>query len=225
MCTEFRTSHASIALVENYIKQWRKLWSFAKTKRIIKWFPGSSLALNFWTRSSMVERTVLRAPAAFRVATNFHNGHYEQQGSNPFCFCERRVTFWNFTFELEVSFQKFTLLFQKNTPLFSGNTCPFYKSVKCNRGITCPEFCTHLSVFLLGGDAFLARYYRFRSRSKQTAKDRARCAFIQPVKANQAVNQGNLELGWPKGTGTATQSLNLTGITNLRLGFIDHRWI
>ena len=118
MCTEFRTSHASIALVESYVKQWRKLWSFAKTKRIIKWFPGSSLALNFWIRSSMVERTVLRAPAAFRVATNFHNGHYKQQGSNPFCFCERRVTFWNFTFELEVSFQKCTLSFQKTLLCF-----------------------------------------------------------------------------------------------------------
>ena len=84
---------------------------------------------------------------------------------------------------------------------FKSSLSRFKKTLLCfpetlvrSRG-HCSEFCTHLSVFLLGGDNFWTRYYRFISRSKQTAKDRARCAFIQPVKANQAVNQGNLELG------------------------------
>ena len=49
-----------------------------------------------------------------------------------------------------------------------------------------------------------------RDQNKQP-KDWARCAFIQPVKANQAVNQANLELGLTEGNRYGSSEPLLTG--------------
>ena len=59
---------------------------------------------------------------------------------------------------------------------------------------------SHYKPFCYSEDAFLNRLFivLILDQLKQS-KVWARCAFIQPVKANQAVNQANLELGLTEG--------------------------
>ena len=72
---------------------------------------------------------------------------------------------------------------------------------------------TLVSVFLLGGASFLARYYRFISRSKQTIIE------IRPVIGDSPFDRRNLELCWPKGTESARKSLRIGDIWCPWLGF------
>ena len=62
------------------------------------------------------------------------------------------------------------------------------------------QFSIHYKPFCYSEDAFLNRLFivLILVQLKQS-KVWARCAFIQPVKANQAVNQANLELGLTEG--------------------------
>ena len=73
-----------------------------------------------------------------------------------------------------------------------------------------------VSVFLLGGASFLARYYRFISRSKTNNRR------DWPVKGDSPFDQSDLELGWPKGTESARKSLRIGDIWCPWLGFFHH---
>ena len=167
MCTRFWTSHSSIVFVKEPIKSRRKK-VFRKNKKdnqvISRIISCTFLALKFCQRSQRWKEALRRSSESVSSSCKLSTWSLERSASNTFCFCERRTVFSNLSWSLSFAFQKHFLVSKRHSSVSK-------KHLPVNvQEVICSEFCTHLSVFLLCGANFWTRYYRFRSRSKQTTK-------------------------------------------------------